>query len=359
MKLLTILSLLLSSVSAWAGEGGSSNVGNGANGILGRPLESYVRDITTLTEYKQYVEPALLRLENKLPALANDLRYLERNKNSYFVPVVLNKIPDWVIGTFFYTDQMALQTESELWIDSYQYDRMRNNKDKATLLMHEMVIGSVLLQKNAFILCSRYGNCRHSRLYREDYENVRRLTYILLNRLDSTTNEELESLLVNMGYTSYHQEAIVDLSPLDQAPTAHELYMMLSAEQRVGSLPINTEDQNGCGYEFNFNEGNLEILIYSAKGGQPVLDSIPLRFLTNQTAIVHAQAKQQFLYTVTEPESDVFRKKLEITVDKNNISRLQVYWEQFSYDYRTRSQVWKRSSKGPVTDLTPNQKVCI
>jgi hypothetical protein len=354
-----ILMILVIGFTATAKEGGSSRVGGGGNGINGKPIESYAQDITSLPEYKQYIQPILAKLDTKIPALANDMRYLERNKNAYFVPVELLKMPEWIIGVYFETDQLALQTESELWVDSILYNRMRNQKDKATLLLHEMVMGLILLEKNAFVECGRYGDCRRSRLFYEDYENVRRLTNILMNRLESTSNEDLENLLMGMGYTSYHREANADLSPLDQPLSAENLYLMLSSELSAGALPINTVDLKGCGYKFNFEAGQLEILIYESKGGQPVLDSIPLRFVTTQSTTVRALPKQKLLYSMTSDLNSTWRQKLEIVADKESVTQIKVYWEELTYNYRTQTKTWRQFENGPSVSLAPNHKTCI
>ena len=63
----------------------------------------------------------------------------------YMVPVTLNKLPSERIGVSFPTDQFAVQNLYEVWLDKNLFATMPA-QDKATLLVHELVMGVRLLQ---------------------------------------------------------------------------------------------------------------------------------------------------------------------------------------------------------------------
>lgn len=125
--------------------------GGGGNGCEGKAFEAYAKKISTLEEYRLYVAPIFRRLR----ASGNDLfvDYLEwaaESKAWYFVPCELGKLPQEQVGVSIQYEQLALHGEHGIYIDSRGYNaKDRKMKDKASLLLHEIVMGARLLSKQS------------------------------------------------------------------------------------------------------------------------------------------------------------------------------------------------------------------
>lgn len=122
----------------------------GGNGLDGRMTEMYSKDIQTLPEYRRYIVPVLRRLtQNRTDVLVAYLRWAANNKAWYFVPEKLPSLPKERIALAFKsTDQLALHSDKEIFIDEPAY-RAQTDREKAFLLLHEMVMGARLLMKKA------------------------------------------------------------------------------------------------------------------------------------------------------------------------------------------------------------------
>ena len=111
------------------------------HGYQGRPLESYVKDITQFSEFKNIVQPAIERLRKKSPSLADDLMKVATMKNWFFVPVRLPEIPAERVGVSFKIDQYALQSFGEIWFDAGFYKAMEKDEYRAMIIAHELAMG--------------------------------------------------------------------------------------------------------------------------------------------------------------------------------------------------------------------------
>lgn len=128
-----------------SGVGGVDD-GGGGNGVAGKPLESYAIDVRQIYEFKEIVVPIILSLKDKFPNLAADLTYIASERSWYLVPVKLNQISSIGIGTYFQTDQMAIQSTNDIWIDSNIYKEM-DSISKAKLIVHELLMGVRILEQ--------------------------------------------------------------------------------------------------------------------------------------------------------------------------------------------------------------------
>ena len=175
----------------------------GGNGLNGKPLEHYIRDITTLPEYKQHIAPIIRKMSSTKPdGFAAYLDWAARHKAWYFLPVQLPALEKAQIDTFFKSDQLALHSEQRIYIEAPTYVKMQP-RDRALLLMHEMVMGArVLMNKKALEQCqtlskhSELLNCKDQEMERmarqprveagdgildaDDHQRVRAMTAFLM-----------------------------------------------------------------------------------------------------------------------------------------------------------------------------------
>jgi len=120
--------------------------GGGANGVGGKPLGGWaLRSIGDLAEYKDIVRPILENLTKCFVPLAADMMHISERRTWFMVPVALNEIPKARLGAPFTTDQYAIQSYEEIWINSKLYDAM-NSEGRADLLLHELVVGVRILK---------------------------------------------------------------------------------------------------------------------------------------------------------------------------------------------------------------------
>lgn len=123
--------------------------GAGGSGINFKMLESYKVEPAELPAAKKLLKKIIEKNE-----VTND----EENsfnfeeffvlKNWYIAPITLKTIPKDVLGISMTDDkhqQIAIQTKEAIWIDQNYFDKM-NEKEQATLLAHEAVMGLYLLR---------------------------------------------------------------------------------------------------------------------------------------------------------------------------------------------------------------------
>ncbi len=139
--------------------------GGGGNGINGKPIESYRVNIRDLPEYKKFVEPFLKAYKQSMAFQMPLMIEAVLNKNWYFVPVSLDKVPQKILGAPFHTDQIAVQNLSEVYVDTSNY--RGDEISKADLIFHEIAMGLRLLR-----FASPYNQCvaenGPSRLYQQN-----------------------------------------------------------------------------------------------------------------------------------------------------------------------------------------------
>lgn len=136
------------------GLGGTSSNGGG-NGLKGRALESYiVHDLNKQSYYTAFIAPLIMQLTDEYPQLAADFVYMTRERDWYFIPSEIDQISKNILGTYAATDQMAIQDLNKVWVNSLLFDKMASDEDKATLIVHEILMGVRLMQfKNKQDLC--------------------------------------------------------------------------------------------------------------------------------------------------------------------------------------------------------------
>lgn len=260
---------------------GTGDTGGG-NGVNGAVFESYVRDITTLPEWKTYIEP----IHQKFMSIAKDPKYpnrimriMARSKKWYFVPLALGDIPKDRIGLDITSDpiqQFALQTRKEIWIDSKLYEQMSDQK-KALLLVHEMIMSLYLVRFEDFTtLCREFvdteqegqdpSDCESEyikeyfshiqpeprrSLIAIDYQAIRSMTSWLFTEYSKMTKEaEFQAELRKHGFDKRLTEHEGDSKP-ELNSDQKSLETLLKGFARLGYLP------KYCAFDANLNATNI------------------------------------------------------------------------------------------------------
>lgn len=137
--------------------------GGGGNGCNGAAFEAYSKKIATLEEYRLFIRPLLRRMaEEGSDPLVTYLSWAVDEKAWYFIPCELQKISTDQIGLAVDSDQLARHGEHGIYIHSVDSDPGRDpklpplqtyaqkkSKEKAVLLLHEIIMGVRLLMKKS------------------------------------------------------------------------------------------------------------------------------------------------------------------------------------------------------------------
>ena len=163
MKLKVLLLTLLTCLAACSkterviervGPGGSPQTGEtagptdsgGGNGANGKALESFKIKIHEDPRFLRLLEPILDLIQEKNPDMFGSVLHVLSERNWYMVPVPMKAIPSERIGvSFIKTEQIALQSHSEVWFDSTIFDKM-SDSEKTVILVHELMMGIRLFQ---------------------------------------------------------------------------------------------------------------------------------------------------------------------------------------------------------------------
>lgn len=209
---------------------GGADTGGGA-GAKGRMLENYKVRIHETPEFRSHVQPLIDEIAKTEPAFAADLLHIAMHRQWYIIPTDLGKIPpsDMVAAIAGKdVEQLAVQTEAEVWIDKRAYGPMPALERKE-LIVHELVMGVRMMEyQNGFDQClaesvvhlvkndqkayrDQKRACslerlrdagRDHRITRKqiglnntDYNLVRRITIQLLNEGATLSTEELRAMV--------------------------------------------------------------------------------------------------------------------------------------------------------------------
>lgn len=215
--------------------------GGGGNTINGKPLDLYRKNLMQLPSVKKHVLPLIRKVMMKLPPLAGDMYHIMTERSWFFVPVELNQIPGFDINApFEKTQQAAFQTMREVWLNSLIFDKM-TEEDQSALIVHELMMGIRRMEftepydhclataamqvfadntgdalKDARRQCrerypavkiigggSIFDNLQKKSLDKEDYPNVRKVTYELIEGFDKIDFEELAYWLAKHKFRNY------------------------------------------------------------------------------------------------------------------------------------------------------------
>lgn len=195
-------------------EGGTDT--GGSNDFMNRPLESYIIDVESLQEYQEYIAPLMSRLDQKLPRLSSTLRNSLKNRTWYLVPGALNALPNYNIAfpVSNETEQFALHSEKAVWLSLEKRGQYTNSKDLATHVLHEIVM-AVKVDGNL----KRRKVTKKSIVTEAEYDQIRTITKILMDDLDSYSAKDLDLLLKsNKFYNSGDTLDLIRMHPYENIP---------------------------------------------------------------------------------------------------------------------------------------------
>lgn len=248
---------------------GTSDTGGG-NGTEGRVYESYVIDPLQTPAYQEHLKPVLALGVASVENEPDMITRVFKMKTWYVAPVELEKINRDVLGVSFHssaTEQIALQTKKEVWIDKAIFDRM-TVRQQGELLLHEMVMSLYFLKfmplkelclNSILVMGEREGEGCDSKavdvlsqlappenqrsLNSEDYERIRYVTgWILKN----ASGEALAKDLIHVLYANGFDRRIFNpKSETEDAPqksqmtlTAKEFRQAITATKVAGNMPV-------------------------------------------------------------------------------------------------------------------------
>lgn len=207
-----------------AGSGSIQGPGDsgGGNGVGGKAYESYIVDVTKLPEF-QLIAPILDKMveSNDNPKRKKTSAILADSKTWYIAPVTLKPIDKSILGVSFSkddTEQLAIQTKNAIWIDQQKWIAMKEPKDRAMLLLHEITMELYLMRFEEFATnCSQYQfacpdlsrfnhdtakSVRRRALTNDDYENIRAATFWLANNAKTSTSIQIQEKLGSLYFDS-------------------------------------------------------------------------------------------------------------------------------------------------------------
>jgi hypothetical protein len=218
-------------------QGGIDGAGGG-NGVQGKPLESFQVDLNSVSAFQKLRLNVINKLAPRLPRLAADLLHIAEERTWYIIPIELKKLPSFKIGTFFPTEQYALQGTKEVWMSDLYFSDMKP-KDQQKLILHELLMGVRLLEftnildqclvgiavgklpgadpdlysenrrdcfhknRDAADLGDSVGIGRSIELSDDDYQSIRYLAGLLIDRAASVNAKEIEDYMAINKFRRY------------------------------------------------------------------------------------------------------------------------------------------------------------
>lgn len=193
--------------------------GGGGDTCNGRMIESYKVDITSLGEYKEFIQPILNKTfpqQLSKDKSSSPFLFTPAFKNWYLIDCKLQDIPKERKGLYLESYQTAIHTSREIFIDSTSYSKMASD-EKAKLILHEMVMSYYLIKYLSFEdMCKMLNSCSGDfsifskwkifkpEIYRplneEDHQKIRNVTSWLWDQKDSLTQENFYKLLKNNDF---------------------------------------------------------------------------------------------------------------------------------------------------------------
>lgn len=131
---------------------GTSTSGGGGNAICTGDkseqcytIEGFVFNLYQTPAYKEVLAPIMENLKSSFPQLISDFLHIAGNRLWYHIPVALDKLPQSQIGTYFGTEQFAMQGLGEIFFD-YGIIKRMELKQQGLAYLHELVMGVRLME---------------------------------------------------------------------------------------------------------------------------------------------------------------------------------------------------------------------
>ncbi|NJL25591.1 MAG: hypothetical protein HC902_10740 [Calothrix sp. SM1_5_4] len=145
--------------------------------LNGKVFESYIVDPEALPAFKEFVLPLLKNLGAVSDGDRSEPGFLFflKMKTWYIAPVELDKFGKEALGVSFIkseTQQIAIQTRDEIWIDKTAFDQM-SSQDQGQLILHELVMNMYFLKfMSVEELCRRIERDKENESFKEDESHL-------------------------------------------------------------------------------------------------------------------------------------------------------------------------------------------
>lgn len=190
--------------------------GGGGDTCNGKMIESFRIDISSLDEFKEFIQPILDKTTAEQGDKNNGTPFLLRLKNWYLIDCKLQDIPKERKGLYLETYQTAIHASREIFIDSNSYNKMEK-EEKAKLLLHEMIMSYYLMKYLSLEdICKMSNTCTGDfaivnkwkmfkpEIYRplneEDHQKIRNVTSWLWLQKDSLNPDNFSKILKNNDF---------------------------------------------------------------------------------------------------------------------------------------------------------------
>lgn len=268
--------------------------GGGGNGIDNKALETYAVHIDTLPEYRKYIAPIFQRMSRGKPdILLGYFNWAISHKAWLFLPTDFDSLAKEQVGVNFSSDQLARNYPKEVHISATRYNS-KSPRDKAYLLMHEIVMSARFLMKQPpEVQCAAlnqgnekqctspemlklarmktYDEKARESLDNVDHDSVRVLTVYLMTKDQDLTGETISRVRRNLGFEF----------PWDQLESSLGLGDLIDAINRAnlaGDILASPDVPNGnsenpvqCYPQVSFHSGyaNLNMLFLDPRVIEP------------------------------------------------------------------------------------------
>ena len=217
---------------------GTGSLGGGGNGIDEKMLESFAISIDTLPEYRRYIEPLIRKIgRGRGDILTTYMQWGIKQKIWYMIPRPLADLSRDQVGTGFSTDQYALNNDARVYIAKATYLKM-DHKERANLLMHEIVMSARLLMKKSpkeqceKLAGAQLSNCSdpdmmklaeaidvsegdRGKMDTPDHDAVRAMTIFLMQHPDEVSAASVTAKRRELGFVFPWDKAVSNVTASD------------------------------------------------------------------------------------------------------------------------------------------------
>lgn len=268
--------------------------GGGANGINLKLMESYKVQEEILLQ-SRFITPLMKFLaktqksDNKynLSAYNYAIGNILKKKLWYLAPAGggLEKLGSQIHGIPFVTDQFAIQTASEVFIDKNLYNQMTGELfiEREKMIMHELFMGlKILMRQDSYAQClftsnnpdylqstdncfDNEGNKKRSaeglNLTDKDHSDVRYLTDLVIQNVDNFDKEEKFQDLLLKFVNAFYQRGFIS-EKLHPYKSGSEEVSIKTIASLIKSKEILKENILYCGHSQwnNYSESKLKEL---------------------------------------------------------------------------------------------------
>lgn len=236
--------------------------GGGGNAINGKMLESYIIHPEELSAVKNkladIIKGAFSDPEDVDTKANKNGNIIFKLKTWYLVPMNLNQVNKKALGIEFtedQTEQVAIQTKDEIWINSQIFEKM-SEEEQAKLILHEAVMNYYLLKfQKLSEMCGQIrkvgGDCGGNvdpaeldeyykpeperALNAQDYSSIRFVTRWLWENGSNVKQDKFQEVAYRYGFDKRFAPPVGDGSATTRLSKA-EILPMIEAAKYGGKL---------------------------------------------------------------------------------------------------------------------------